>query len=155
MGLSKLFGPDKVSSLIKGFKIGSIGSKVVFWQIDQNMRIRTGKIMDYDTQTLKRQGHITWAHSYYKLNGFNPSQCIYGLHLLKEASYDAPICIAEAEKTAIVMAGYYPDLIWMATGGIHGLKADKLLPLKGHSIYLFPDIGCEVKWAEKQQDLEI
>ena len=56
MGLSKLFGPDKASTLIKRYHIGTIGSKVVFWQIDQNMRIRTGKIMDYDPHSLKRQG---------------------------------------------------------------------------------------------------
>ena len=36
---------------------------VVFWQIDRDNNIRTGKIMEYNPETGKRSGLINWVHA--------------------------------------------------------------------------------------------
>ena len=59
---------------------------------------------------------------------------------------DKDICIVESEKTAILCSLLYPDKLWLATGGCSGLTKDKLTPLKGKSILVFPDSGTFYKW---------
>ena len=63
------------------------------------------------------------------------------------------ICIVESEKTAIIMSGYYPYVIWMAAGALQHLNKEKLFPLMKHKVYLYPDIGAEKTWAEKTTGL--
>ena len=66
-GLQTLFEDKIVTMLIERYYIGTISNKVVFWQIDQFSRIRTGKIMEYNPTTIKRTGDPNWAHKYFKL----------------------------------------------------------------------------------------
>lgn len=126
---------------------------MVFWQVDQYSRIRSGKIMSYDPLTLKRQGNPNWAHTYFKSYNYKMEQCLFGLHQIKGMKTGVPICIVESEKTAIIMSGYYPDIIWMATGGINGLKKDSIAPIKKYRVFLYPDIGAELKWEKKTTGL--
>ena len=49
------------------------------------------------------------------------------------------VCIVEAEKTAVIMSEVYPQYVWMATGGLSALSAEKLRPLRDHKVVLFPD----------------
>ena len=49
------------------------------------------------------------------------------------------ICVVEAEKTAVIMSALYPDYLWLAAGGLYELTAQKLFPLRGRKIVLFPD----------------
>ena len=148
-GILILFNKDKVTDLIERYFIGTISNKVVFWQVDLHMRIRTGKIMDYEPTTLRRQKYFNWAHSYFKLNDFSLKQCLFGLHQVRGLDPGSSICIVESEKTSIIMSGHYPGSIWMATGGINGLKENTISPLRNYNVFLYPDIGAEVKWAEK------
>ncbi len=57
VGLEKLFGTVIAIELIKQFNIGTAKQPqngTIFWQVDNNGKVRTGKIMLYDTDTLKR-----------------------------------------------------------------------------------------------------
>jgi len=148
-GLLSHFKPDIINTLIERYYIGTINDKVIFWQIDEKLRIRTGKIMSYDPLTLKRQGKPNWAHKHFKLNDFTLRQCLFGLHLINEVDPRTPICIVEAEKTAIIMSGYYPEVKWMAAGALQHLNKEKLSPLVKHKVYLYPDICAEKTWAKK------
>ena len=48
-------------------------------------------------------------------------QCLFGEHLLAYASSMArTVAIVESEKTALIAALFIPDLVWLATGGMHG-----------------------------------
>ena len=77
----------------------------VFWQIDINGRVRTGKVMLYDAESGKRvkepYSHLTWAHSLLKLPDFNLRQCFFGEHLLP-MNRGKPVALVESEKTAMV-----------------------------------------------------
>ena len=95
-----------------------------------------------------------------------PSQhCLFGTHLLantnltnhtnkedlldscnscseeksNSCSEEKNICVVEAEKTAVIMSALYPDYLWLAAGGLYELTAQKLFPLRGRKIVLFPD----------------
>ena len=153
-GLLNRFSKDTVTHLIEHYFIGTISNDVVFWQVDQFMRIRSGKIMRYDPFTLKRQkDYFDWTHTYFKLKNFNLKQCLFGLHQIQGLDPGAYINIVESEKTAVLMSGFYPGTIWMATSGINGLNENTISPLRNYNVYLYPDIGAEIKWKKKTTGL--
>jgi hypothetical protein len=88
--LHTLFNADTVSNLIKTYHIGTSKhwkGATVFWQVDKEGSIRTGKVMHYNPVTGKRvkqpYSHITWAHKLLNKPDFNLKQCLFGEHLLR------------------------------------------------------------------------
>ena len=142
--LTKRFNTNIAKSMIEKYYLGTYGSKVIFWQIDQNFNIRTGKMIDYNRETGKRQGIPSWVHKY-----LNQSYkgCLFGLHLIEDN--DKPIALVESEKTAIVMSQDHSYFNWLATGGISNLKKTLLEPIMDREIILFPDQGAYDIWDEK------
>lgn len=144
---------------INDYHIDGIDGKVIWWQIDRDGVVRTGKVMKY-----LANGHrdktdtfpVTWAHKYAKLKrdfkGEELQQCLFGEHLLVRYP-DKPVCVVESEKTAVVMSRIYPDQVWIATGGSQGIKSEeRLVPLRGRKVLLVPDNGQYWNWlrvAEK------
>lgn len=151
--LSLIMGEQVINELCEMYHIGSAAiwaGATVFWQVDQNEKVRGGKVMGYDSSGHRIKGQITWVHAIpeLKLKPFNLKQCLFGEHLLKQFP-DHPVAIVESEKTAIIAAGYVPKAVWLASGGKSGLNADKLQCLKGRSVHLWPDLGAEVEWKAK------
>lgn len=156
--ISRYFiGTSKHQFKNKGFPdyVSEIGA-TVFWQIDTQGKIRTGKIMLYNPSTGKRVkepfNHITWVHKALKLPSFELRQCLYGEHLLKGDLFK-PIALVESEKTAIIASVYLPQFIWLATGSLSNLKAEKCSILKGRTVILFPDLKGFDKWTEKAEKI--
>jgi hypothetical protein len=160
--LKSIFDPSTVTQLINTYFIGTSKNwpgSTVFWQIDFQGNIRDGKIMLYDPTTGRRvkqpYNHITWAHSALKLKDYNLQQCFFGEHLLKLCP-SLPISIVESEKTAIIASVYFPQFIWLATGGKHGCKwtSDNVSTvLTGRHITLWPDIKAYNDWKLKADEL--
>jgi rubredoxin len=157
--LNKNFTFAAVKEVIDRYQIGT--SKywpggTVFWQVDIDGRIRTGKIMLYDEATGKRvkipYNHINWVHKVLKISDFNLKQCLFGEHLLKRNKADR-VGIVESEKTAIIASLYYPDLIWLATGSQSNLTVANCGALKGRDVILFPDLNAFDKWQLKSYEL--
>lgn len=127
---------------------------VIFWQTDQQQRVHAGHVMRYLSNG-HRQGYQCWVHwllAQQKVlpTDYDMQQCLYGLHLLP-ARPDVPVAIVESEKTALIMAARYPDMLWMATSGSGGLSTEKLLPLMGSRLIIFPDSGCLQKWSDRMK----
>lgn len=126
----------------------------VFWQIDNNEKIRHGKIMLYNPTTGKRQkneegkGLISSIRIALKEYEFNICQCLFGLHLINE-DYQKTIAIVESEKTAIVMSIFLPDFIWLATGSKGQFQPEALQPLKNRKVIGYPDKGAFEEWNNK------
>ena len=120
--------------------------------MDHTGNIRSGKIMNYDTATGKRQKNkdgkplIHWVHSILKKPNYILKQCLYGLHLLNETTKQ--VAIVESEKTALIMSIEFPNYTWMSTGSLSGFKYEYLAPLKGTAIIAFPDKGGYVQWQK-------
>jgi hypothetical protein len=159
--LNKLFGEKKAAELKNQFNIGTSkhwpGANI-FWQMDLNGNLRTGKVMLYDKESGKRvkvpYDKIDWVHSLLKKKGeikeFNLAQCFYGIHQINTNPKDKPVAIVESEKTAVIASVYLPEFIWIATGGKNGCKwlewqVNK--DLKGRNVFLFPDINFYNAWS--------
>lgn len=156
------FGQVKAMEAVKTYNIGTSkrwpGANI-FWQIDQDNKIRSGKIMLYDTSTGKRQNKNSWVHAVLKIDDFNLNQCFFGSHIIN-SDPSKSIGIVESEKTAIIASILMPKLIWLASGGKAGLKASKAEFLKDRNIILFPDltkpgdqINCFELWTQRAKEL--
>ena len=156
--LIDLFGVVVASEQVSRYFIATSkhwNGATVFWQIDTQGNVRTGKIMLYSPTTGKRIkepfNHITWVHKAIKQPEFELSQCLFGEHLLIEKT--KPVAIVESEKTAVIASVYLPQFIWVAVGSLTNLNAEKCSILKGRTVTLFPDLNGFEKWSNKVKEL--
>lgn len=152
------FENNDVKSAIERYNIGTAeyqNGSTIFWQIDTNKRVRTGKVMKYNKGNGKRirgsHNTINWAHSLLKIKDFNLEQCLYGIHLID--SEISQVAIVEAEKTAIIMSILRPQVIWLATGSLRGFKYGLLKNLITMEIIAFPDKGAFPEWKKTSKQL--
>jgi hypothetical protein len=156
--LNDHFGMEITNELVGKYFIGSSkhwNGATVFWQIDNDGKIRGGKIMLYSPSTGKRvtepYNHITWVHIVVKRPKYNLKQCFFGEHLLRGSKL--PVAIVESEKTAIISSYYYPQFIWLAAGSKEGLNSEKWGVLKGRTVVLYPDLAALEKWKAKAKEI--
>ena len=156
--LIDLFGVDIASELVSRYFIATSNhwnGSTVFWQIDIQGKVRTGKIMLYSPTTGKRIkepfNHINWVHKALKQPEFELRQCLFGEHLLIDKT--KPVAIVESEKTAVIASVYLPQFIWLAVGSLTNLNAEKCSVLKGLTVTLFPDLNGFDKWSSKTKEL--
>lgn len=153
------FDPEAVLAAVSEYKIGTgRNGEAIFWQIDQERRIRTGKLIAYDPKTGKRRKDRSpsWIHSTLKqagklLGSFELQQCFFGEHLLHDRP-GLPVAIVESEKSAVIASickGVFPDLVWLATGGKSNLNIERLRIL-GYlrKIILYPDADGFGRWKD-------
>ncbi|MCR6641064.1 MAG: toprim domain-containing protein [Sporocytophaga sp.] len=140
--------PDKSEELLRYFEIGtSRDGACLFWYKDALGQYRTAKKVFYNQNGHRDRGYIT-QFLFKKDQGFEP--CLFGEFQLAEYPVETPVCLVESEKTAIVSYAYYPFLIWLATGGSHGLTASKAMVLKGRSVIIIPDCDEAGRMAAKK-----
>ena len=158
--LANLFGRERAEKAFMDYFIGTSKhwpGATIFWQIDKDANIRTGKIMLYDINSGRRVkqpfNHITWVHKVLDLQDFRLKQCFFGEHIL----YTYPkrtVAIVESEKTAVIASICYPKYTWLAAGSLTNLNADKCKVLRTCSnIILYPDIKGYEKWKQKAMEL--
>ncbi|WP_288615272.1 DUF6371 domain-containing protein [uncultured Bacteroides sp.] len=156
-------GREKTDWLFNLYKVGTSkmwNGATVFWQIDVCGNVRAGKIMGYDAKTGHRIkqpfSQVSWVHSVRKIPDFHMRQCLFGEHLLADSSSLArTVAIVESEKTALVAALFIPDLVWLATGGMHGcFNSEAMQVLRGREVVLFPDLKATDEWKRKARMLQ-
>jgi len=173
--LHKNFTIEQVENCISKYNIGTSkhwDGATIFWQINQNQKVHTGKIILFDENTGKRVKnpfpHINWVHKKINKDKFNLKQCLFGLHINKigvATSLQTPIAIplqyycntiaiVESEKTAIIMSLFIPEYLWMATGSKQNLKLQLLEPIKNENIVVYPDKGEFNDWNTKVIELQ-
>ena len=149
-----------VERLMNDYYLGATKDRnVIFWQIDKDKKVRTGKIIKYDPETghrVKDVAGINWVHSILKKKGmlpdsFNLSQCLFGEHLLKKYP-DKAVALVESEKTALLGAGFLPDFVWLATGGKSQLSIDKMKVLSGRTVVMYPDVDGYELWMNRSAE---
>ncbi len=165
--LLTLFPEETVISLTKRYNLGVTRPRdVIYYQVETNGKVRTGKIMKYNPRTGKRikdsdtPFKINWVHSVMKHSGQLPqdwelTQCLFGEHLLSDPNEKhKTVALVESEKSAIIASAIMPKYIWLATGGKSQLKPEKLEALKGRNIIAFPDVDGYKEWKEKLPSIE-
>lgn len=151
-----------INRLVDDYALGATkNGEIIYWQIDVNGKVRTGKVMKYDEETGKRikdTSGINWIHAMMKKkqwlpNDFNMIQCLFGEHLLK-MHLNKVVALVEAEKTALIAAAIYPDYIWLATGSKSQLSMEKLKVLKNRTVMMFPDVDGHEYWERKAGEMQ-
>lgn len=148
------FGDSGLKVIGKYFVGTTKSGGTTFWQIDKTGKIRSGKIIQYDQMTGKRLKNIapSWVHSAMRLDDYNLKQCLFGEHLLRG---NAKQCaIVESEKTACISSIYFPEMVWLACGGLDGLSTSKMQVLTGRPVILFPDLDGFGLWTQRAKELE-
>lgn len=118
---------------------------VIFWEIDDQQQVHTGKIMYYQPDCHRDKNHNpTWVHSLLKDKlpaNYELQHCLFGLNLLTSDFSHLPsaVCIVESEKTAVIMSILRPEGTWMSCGGLQMFKPELLAPLVNHKVVVFPD----------------
>ena len=151
----------------------------IFWQIDENGKVRTGHMMKYgsDGHRIKKDRDpydTDWIHSLLtrKRNDSDPwpwpqfydpdkqehKTTLFGLHLLDRYGSNAVINIVESEKTALLMAtayGNHSGQVWMACCGMSNLTRERLAPIlkQNRRIVLYPDRDGIDKWRIQAERL--
>ena len=160
--LIKSYDVSTVESTFLKYNVGTANywpGSTVFWQMDVNGKLRSGKVMQYDVANGKRIKNpkplITWVHSILKINDFNLYQVLFGEHLILESNEDDVICLVESEKTAIICAIECPQFIWVATGSVQMFKSESMYSLKDRKIIVFPDMDSHEIWAKKADEISL
>lgn len=167
-----LIGDARVESVFREMGMGTsarFGGAALFWMIDQQGRIRDGKVMGYDAATGKRvkkpYPQFTNVHTLLKEKYRGEYRaCYFGAH--RAAIYDGmdlPVWVFESEKAALIVAlvlewGRSLIALPVASGGCAGFnptEANKADPwhgtrlLKGRKVVVFPDQGKFDEWRRK------
>ena len=154
---------EVLNRLLDEYRLGATrDGSVIFWQIDMNGNVRTGKVMQYNPEDGHRikteQGaSINWIHSILKKQKVLPeewqlSQCLFGEHLLSLYP-DKVVVLVESEKSAIIGSAIFPDYVWLATGGKSQMKEDKLRVLSGRTVLFFPDADGYTEWKQRAESM--
>ena len=162
---SGLLTAEELQAASEIFHLGTTKDKrVVYWQIDAEGRVRDGKLMAYDERCHRvkpgehdTQSSVSWAGYEFTKCGlldknWEATHCLFGLHQLNSRP-DAMVCIVEAEKTAVICSQKFKDCIWMAAGGLEQLSLDKLRPLVGRQVIIYPDTDPEGEAFRKWYDI--
>lgn len=157
--LNTILDPFIVEGLVDEYKLGvTKDGAVIFFQIDEEGRCRSGKVMKYDPVTGHRirdgrsACRITWVHVLMKQQGllheeWDLSQCLFGEHLLQRYPCKT-VALVESEKTAVICAGLLPEYVWLATGGKNNL-GKKLDCLAYRKVVVYPDVDAYDYWCEQ------
>ena len=146
--------------LMEKYNVGTSkkwGGATVFWQVDVQGRVRTGKIMCYNPETGHRvkepHSRVCWAHTELKEKDYHLKQCLFGEHLLP-SNPALPVILVESEKTALIGSFFIPEMLWLASGGINGcFNSEAMEVLRGRDVTLMPDLGAMEIWRQKAEIL--
>lgn len=157
--LKNYFTNEEIKVAILKYLIGTSNhwnGATVFWQLNESNNVVGGKVMLYDKNDGKRVkkpfNHINWMHKILKLENYNLSQCLFGLHLINEFQGDT-VAITESEKTAVIMSIFLPNFLWLATGSKNNFKRQLLEHIKKYKIIAFPDKSEFNDWNNICKDL--
>lgn len=158
---------DPARQALRSYRVGTypasqrfpgFAGAMVYWQISHDNLHRTGKVIPYhpNGKRVKELGS-KWIHHMLfskSMDELGIGQCLFGEHLLF-ARHTDEVCVVESEKSAIICSIFYPDKVWVATGGSENFSVEKCIALQGRKVWVFPDVGMYAKWSEKAIDIEV
>jgi hypothetical protein len=177
------FDPADVTKVIELYRLGTISSgyragAITFPFIDISGNVRAVQVKQFDetnhtigtdflhsilTKYYNETGKVLpeWLDKYVRQE--KKVTCIFGEHLLREFPSN-PIALVEAPKTAVYGTLYFglpetPDqYLWLAVYNKSSFSLDKMRPLRGRFVYVFPDLskdgGTFLEWETKAKEFE-
>ena len=136
------------------YRLGrSRSGKTIFWMIDEIGQVLDGHIGSSWVSQMLLQRHPDL------LSGIPTVHCFFGEHLVtmgtgsqcaamskalhsgacpQREQSASKICLIESERSAVILSEIYPEYIWLAWVYDANLTIDKLEPLSGHRVVLYP-----------------
>lgn len=163
--LLTLFSFDRVKEAVKAYCIGTStkwNGSTIFWQIDENKQVRTGKVLPYNPKTGKRRKYenvplIDFVHTIMIskdiIKSYSLKQCLFGLHLVPQNPHKI-IAAVESEKTAVIMSLILPNYLWLSFGGLNNILQLNTPILQDRKIVVFPDAGTYDRLQPKITELQ-
>lgn len=137
--MCRLFGEQRVRDVWKRYKVTTDNRGLcVYWYVDTDGRICYDKRVKYGFDG-KRDHTFGGTRTYTTAKGYT-ARPLFGAHLMHEAG---TFCVVESEKTALLCSLYYPNRIFVATGGKNNLR-----DVDDRAV-LFPDIDAIEEWRAK------
>jgi len=152
------FDKDLVRKTVENYHIGTAKrNATLFWYYDIENRIRTAKRMLYRPDAHRdKNGFIFFIHKEMEKE-LQPDEefriCFFGEHLL--AANDKIVAIVESEKSAVIASMFYPDYVWLASGGANGLTKQKTAVLKDRKVLIVPDLDNAGRKAYEKKLTEL
>ena len=159
---------NTVQRVLNDYLVGTSNywkDSTVFWQIDFDGKVRGGKIIQYAitpneknfigkncSRVKTNKPPATWVHTLLKISDYKLKQCFFGEHLLKKYP-DKVVGILESEKSCLIASCYHPEILWLGSGGVDGLRK-KMDVLKGRKVVLFPDLKKFEQWDEVATEMK-
>ncbi len=152
------FFQQRTINAAAAYRLGALSNgDAIFWQIDRNRAVRTGKCMGYNPVTGRRTRSVNWMHARFKREArlpaeFKLQQCFFGEHLLAEHP-EKLVAIVEAYSTAVCMAAVFDEYVWLAADCLQGLTVRKARALAGRTVILFPDMDGYELWERRATEI--
>lgn len=162
--LTGYFPKELVQEVFRHYLVGyspKYGGSPLFWQVDEDGNIRSGKIMGYNPANGKRNKNpvqIWYMHcpdynlKHEKEIRYRYRQALYGEHLIPQYNKFA---VCESEKTALIATLYAwslgnREVLWLATSGLECIRSSIFRVLEGRQVVFFPDKGvAKDKWSQR------
>lgn len=149
--------PTMVEATWGLYMVGATREKQpIFWQIDENMLCRAGKVVRFDSsghRLMDGRGGFDWMHVLLKSKALIPldwkiDQCLFGQHLLS-VYQDKTICVVQDEATALICASMDTRFVWVALGEGNKLCPERLEPLRHKDVILMPNRDQTSDWESR------
>lgn len=137
--MSNIFGEEKVRDVWSKYHVTTDSDNLaVFWYTNTDGKICYDKRMKYLGDG-HRDKSFGGTRKYITAKGYT-ERPMFGSHLITEGK---EICVVESEKTALICALYYPDKLWVGTGGKNNLRQIE------SDMLLYPDIDAVEYWRSR------
>lgn len=172
--VNEMYGTYMVGTFHNSGQYRNLNGSAIFWEIDEKLDVREGKIMQFNPETahrVKDNGSINWVGNIgldgkknYVRDNTQREHCLFGLHILATSCDKVDkVYVVESQKTAIAMridsilaerrrcrdTQSFEPPIFLATGGCAMLRKDLLAPLSGFCVEVIPDSGKATEhWRE-------
>ena len=154
--LCRTFGEAATLQAWEKYRVGDgFGGQTLFWCYDRQGRCRCGKRMCYHADGHRDKSDYATISIGYELKqqGKLPADLrlvpvLFGEHLLEQFP-NLPVGLVESEKTAIICAIRFPEVIWLATGGATQNLNRVVAILKGRKVTIFPDADAVSDWKNR------
>lgn len=149
--LAELLDDETFTRVVNDYKIGTSkrwNGANVFWLIDEDGNVCHSMIMLFYKDRFNRnkdgnyQNTLASIKKDYDSSKYYYKTCFFGLHLINEDdNRNKKIVIVESQKTAILFASLFPNVVVVASNGLHNFKEANLVAMKGRNILAYPDLS--------------
>ena len=160
---------EQMKRAAERYRLGkSRSGKTIFWMIDETGTMRDGRIGNSWVSVMLKAREPE-LERYWCVK-----HCLFGLHLLTKTnnlsgltdctdfslftSHSSlnKVAIVEKETSAVILSEVFPDYIWMATVTPMNFTLERLEPLRGCQVKLFPHtdftMSTYLQWVEMAEE---